>query len=425
MLMNAQMKKIQKYILLFLLTTLPVVGMQAVSLDEIPNVHVADRTKFVSDPDGYLSAEALAKADSIIASVWNASTAELVAVIVGNLDGNDIDMSATELFEKWGLGKKDKDNGVLLLVAMDDREAVIRTGYGVEGVLPDVVCSRILRQIMFPRFQAGDYDGGVVNALGAMCDIMTTPDAADELMSKYANDATAGGEDHFFRNYLIIGIVAFVTMLVILLLSYRNSSSMERHERYEKLRRLKLPYLVLTVGFIGIPVLSYLLLLYLMKRVRRQQPRCHNCDHHMRLIDEVHDNDYLTPAQDVEEQLNSIDYDVWHCDNCGANEIIPFVNHRVGFLICPNCNARAAVLESNNIVRQPTEHSEGAGRKVFVCRNCGQRREELYKIAKIMAPPVFLGGLGGGRGNGGGFGGFGGGGFGGGHTGGGGASGGW
>lgn len=418
------MELIKRYTVLLAIAIMAVVGVQARSLDDVPNVHVADRTRFVSDPAGYLSSGAVARADSILASVWRASTAEPVAVIVENIDGNDIDISATELFEKWGLGKKDKDNGVLLLVSMEDRKAVIRTGYGVEGVLPDVVCNRILQQIMLPAFKNGDYDGGIVNTLSAMRDIMTTPEAVDELRSEYANDATAGKEDHFFRNYLIFGVVVFVGMLVILLVVYCGSRSMERHDRYEKLRKLKLPYLVMTVGFIGIPVMSYLLLSYLMRRVRLQRLRCRNCDQRMRLIDEVHDNDYLTPAQDMEEQLNSVDYDVWHCDNCGENEIIPFVNHHAGFSVCPNCGARAAVYESNVVVRQPTELNDGVGRKTYFCKNCRKRREELYKIAKIIAPPVIIGGIGGG-GRSGGFGGFGGGGFGGGHTGGGGASGGW
>jgi uncharacterized protein len=141
----------------------------------------------------------------------------------------------------------------------------------------------------------------------------------------------------------------------------------------------------------------------------------------MKLIDEINDNSYLTPAQDCEEQLNSVDYDVWVCENCGEVKVLPYVNKTAGFSVCPECGARAESFIANDIIQRPTQFSEGIGRKTYTCRNCHNNRTELYKIEKL--PPIIVagGGFGGGSRGGGGFGG----GFGGGHTGGGGASGGW
>lgn len=76
------------------------------TVDEVPNVHAADSTRFVSDPDSHLSRAAIARADSILGSVWRSTTAEPVAVIVSDLGGADIDNYATDLFEAWGIGKK-------------------------------------------------------------------------------------------------------------------------------------------------------------------------------------------------------------------------------------------------------------------------------------------------------------------------------
>ena len=89
-------------------------------------------------------------------------------VIVENIDPEDIDEFATGLFSKWGLGKGDTDNGLLVLVARDMRRAVIRTGYGLEGVMPDIVCSGILKNRMFPDFRRGDYGAGLVSAAEAV-----------------------------------------------------------------------------------------------------------------------------------------------------------------------------------------------------------------------------------------------------------------
>lgn len=420
------MRKLSTTLLLLIIAAF---SAAAISLDKIPNVHVADRTRFVSDPNGYLSPASLAKADSILSNIWKTSSAEAVAVIVDNIDGLDIDTAGTRLFEKWGIGKSDKDNGVLILISMDDRKAVIRTGYGIEGVLPDVYCARILRNIMFPNFKSGNVDNGVIESLSAISDIVTSPEAADELMSKYENDATAqknASKPNYFRIYLTLSIIAAIAMILWLIYRYFSTRKMERHERYERFQPLTVPFLMLGVAGLGIPLIAYALLKFMMHRVRRSVPRCSNCDHKMRLIDEVHDNDYLTPAQDREEQLNSVDYDVWHCDNCQNNLILPYVNHHAAYEICPNCGARADRLESNTVVQQPTTTAEGIGAKTYVCNNCHQRRRQLYKIAKIVAAPTIIVGPGfggrGGRGEG--FGGFGGG-FGGGSTGGGGASGGW
>ena len=78
-----------------------------------------------------------------------------------------------------------------MLVAKDRRKAVIRPGYGMEGVLPDIVCGSILREQMFPAFRRGDFDGGVTAATATIARLLTDPDAAAELQSRL-EDATFG-----------------------------------------------------------------------------------------------------------------------------------------------------------------------------------------------------------------------------------------
>lgn len=414
-----------KFILYLFIAIFAVATTDARTIDEITNVHLADSTKFTADPDNYLSAAAIARADSITRHMWNVTTAEPVAVVVKNCSGIDPDIYATELFEAWGIGKKDKDNGLLILISIEDRKAVIRTGYGIEGLLNDGRCGTIIRHIIIPCMKENNVDGAVVGTLTAVSEIITTPEAADELLSKYANNAGANSnESDPFKAYLIIGCIIAVAMPILLIVIFCKSRRQNRHERYHKLNLLKVPFLVLTIGFIGIPILGYLLLLLLMHRARHAKTLCPNCQAKMELIDEVHDNSYLTPAQDREEQLGSVDYDVWHCNNCGENVILPYINQNAPYSVCKECGARAGVLISNSVVRQPTTEFEGVGCKRYHCKNCGKDHDVLYQIAKIVTPPIVI--LpGGGHGFGGGGGGFGGGSFGGGMTGGGGASGGW
>ncbi len=180
------------------------------TVDEVPNVHVADSSAYVCDPDGILSAQATAEINSLMRGIRRTTSAEPMVVIVDNIDPDDIDIFATELFEHWGLGKSDVDNGLLVLVAKDLRRAAIRPGYGLEGVLPDIVCAGILKNRMFPEFRNGDYSAGLVAASQAISSILTDPEAAAEFRSEQedADFAAGRGEDvNFFRVYLIIACV--------------------------------------------------------------------------------------------------------------------------------------------------------------------------------------------------------------------------
>lgn len=383
------------------------------TVDQVPNVQVENRTRFVSDPDAYISPAQLAAADSIASHIRQATTAEVVAVIVKDMSGQDINDFARLLTDKWGIGKADTDNGLLLLISVDDRQAGIFTGRGVEGIITDARAGRIRRDLMNPQLQAGQYGNAIIAALTEVERIMTDPKAADEIRSK----ADSNGEDNFFLYYLYISFGVMLLMVLYLLILYNSTSGMERHERYEKFMKLKSIYLGASAAFLFIPILAYLLQRTLAKTIRLSTPNCPNCGEKMRLIDEVHDNDYLTPAQDREEQLNSVDYDVWHCDNCGTNEITPYVNHNLPYSVCPNCGSRAEELIANEVVSQPTRSREGVGQKTYRCKNCGNRRKELYRIAKVATPPIVIipgGGGGGGFGGGNIGGGFGGGSFGGG-----------
>ena len=407
---------------------MPLLCLSARSVDDIPNVHLADRTRSVSNPDGVLSEAAVTRIDSTLARVWGATSGEVVVVAIDEMDSGDIDTYATELFTKWGIGKKDNDNGLLLLISKNDRKAVIRTGYGMEGVLPDIVCGRILRNEMFPRFKEGDYDGGTLAAVGTIAAALTDPQAAAEIRSKYANDsgARSGGDEEDFSDLLPFllnwALIATLGGLIVMFVGFNSARKLPAQERYFKLATYKPALLAITMLGIGLPVIAYLILAARMKRLRNGRHLCPNCSTPMKKLSEERDNDYLTPAQDTEEKLNSVDYDVWVCPQCNETDIIPYDNPRSAFTVCPQCGAKACTLEADRVVRRPTPLAKGAGIKVYNCRNCHNRTQRAYEIPKVIVPPVIIGG--GGFGGGGG-GGFSGGSFGGGMTGGGGASGGW
>jgi len=98
--------------------------------------------------------------------------AELAVVTIKSLEGGQIDDFAVRLFQQWGIGKQDRDNGVLLLVALDDRKARIEVGYGLEPILPDALAGRVLTEQLFPAFKQQKYGEGLAAAVERLAAII-------------------------------------------------------------------------------------------------------------------------------------------------------------------------------------------------------------------------------------------------------------
>ncbi|WP_437188050.1 TPM domain-containing protein [Planctomicrobium sp. SH668] len=103
----------------------------------------------------------------------------LVVVILKSLEGGQIDDFAEKLFKQWGIGLDGKDNGVLLLVAIEDRKARIEVGYGLEPILPDILAARILRDDLFPFFKQQQYAAGLQAAVQKITAIMIRNEPAE------------------------------------------------------------------------------------------------------------------------------------------------------------------------------------------------------------------------------------------------------
>ena len=390
------------------------------TVEQIENVQSADRTRFTSNPDGILSQAAVARIDSICYGLRQRGAAQVAVVAVDAIAGGDPFTFAYELFSKWGVGRREDSNGVGILLVREQREIRFVTGRGVEGVLPDALCKRIQTNYMLPAFREGDYDSGMLSAVARIDSLLTTPGAVAELKSKYENDEKQENYNAFYGYMSLAGTAAAILLLYVLFLAFTPSIK-SRFDRYNRLNKIKLLCICATFFTLGMALPALIVLLATMHYCRNRRRICPNCHSKMHKLLEDEDNKYLTPAQDLEEQLESIDYDVWLCDTCGEVDVYPFPNKRTIYSECQQCHARTSYLESDRIFSQPDTTSCGYGMRTYICRNCGKKSEIYYEIPKTAAPVVILPMGGGSRG-----GGFGGGGsFGGGSTGGGGASGGW
>lgn len=124
--------------------------------------------RLVNDYTGTLSNLDIAKLENKLVQYDQESSVQIAIVIIKSLDGYEISDYAFRLGETWGIGQADTDNGALVLVSMNDREMWIATGYGLEATVTDALAKRIVENEMKPRFQNGDFAGGLSAASDAI-----------------------------------------------------------------------------------------------------------------------------------------------------------------------------------------------------------------------------------------------------------------
>ena len=116
------------------------------------------------------------------------TSTQIVVVTLPTLGGADIALYATELGQVWGVGQEGVDNGAVILVARDDREVFIATGYGLEGAIPDAVASRIVRNILVPSFRQNRFYAGLSAAADALMQAAAGTYTADAAPMPYEED---------------------------------------------------------------------------------------------------------------------------------------------------------------------------------------------------------------------------------------------
>lgn len=136
-------------------------------------------SSYVTDQAGVIDPSTESRLESLLGRFERISSAQIAIVTVASLGGRDIESFSAERFAAWGIGRKGKDNGVLILIAPNERSMRIEVGYGLEGVLPDSLAGRILDETVVPRFRAGDVNGGVWEGAVTICRVIAAKSNVD------------------------------------------------------------------------------------------------------------------------------------------------------------------------------------------------------------------------------------------------------
>ena len=126
----------------------------------------------VSDYGGMLPPEAERRLETLLKELEEKDSTQVAVLTIPSLDGDSLEDFSMRVAERWKIGRKGFDNGVILIIARDDRKVRIEVGYGLEGRLTDLTAGRIIRDRIVPEFRAGRFDQGVLNGVVALTEVV-------------------------------------------------------------------------------------------------------------------------------------------------------------------------------------------------------------------------------------------------------------
>jgi uncharacterized protein len=169
-------------------------------------------TGYVVDNAHLLQPAEAAALDARLSAFRTQSQRQIVVATLPDLGGDDIEDYANRLLRAWGLGDKQRNDGLLVLIVPSEHKVKIEVGYGLEGIVTDALSSVIISQAMAPRFRAGDYAGGINAATDALIQQLRLPD--DQARAVAAQAQARARQPHFDAGALVF-LVIFVLFFVL------------------------------------------------------------------------------------------------------------------------------------------------------------------------------------------------------------------
>ncbi|MDD5472962.1 MAG: TPM domain-containing protein [Candidatus Methanoperedens sp.] len=231
---------------------------------------------FVTDNANMIDPVYKDKITQLAQNIEKESTVEIAVVTVDSLDGESKEMYAVNLFKQAGIGKKDKDNGLLILVAKQEREYRFEVGYGLEGTITDSMKVNIGDRIIVPNFRNGEYGKGIYEAMVVIEGLVK---GNEEVISQYSMTNTNQNQSPNIST--IQGLVLIVSLLIAIICNYlfkkindivpinTIKGELDTEEEYEKIieksnenkkhnKNNKIKRLVLLFGYSTAVIAAYL-----------------------------------------------------------------------------------------------------------------------------------------------------------------------
>ncbi len=333
---------------------------------------------FIADPRDVIPAAAQKALDDRITAIQRAGLGDIAVAIIPSIGDYSASQVALEIYRTWRvgsvaeIGSTRRNVGVLILIVPKELspnnrgECWINTGTGAEGFITDGAAAAICRDAIIPRLRERDHAGGVGAGISRLEALMrrdrgsgAAPPAGARGLPTTQPSPPAGSGGFFIGGGWLIG--GGMALLIAAIIAFR--------------------------------------------RWRRHRPRkCANCGRMMERLSERDDNAKLTAGQVVEEQLDSVDYDVWSC-RCGHALVIPYRRWFTKYKRCRDCGHLTATVRRRTIARA-THSSTGLAEDRYSCKHCKAAWTESV-VLPVLVDTSSDGSSGGGGGGGSSFGGSG------------------
>nr|WP_300704647.1 TPM domain-containing protein [Bacteroides sp.] len=363
---------------------------------DVPNPRNESVFNWVSNPNQILDQSCVEKVNKMLAQLEDSLSIEVAVVALPSIGENTPTEFAHKLFEHWGVGKKADDNGLLILLVLDQRTVTFETGYGLEGVLPDALCFRIQQKAMVPWFKEGNFDEGMVQGVQAVT------------LTLYGSDYESASQDTWgihwerigetFRDFLtdIPFILYLIFWIVLILLNVivgfvmangarpKNNSAAAAIHVLTHYKPFGCGCLIL---FFPIwPALFIVSLWYKYCQYRRvilQSETCDSCKAvALQLLSDELAEPLLSTSERMENQLKSAIHRIYRCSSC---EWTLRYNSTVTseYRMCNQCHTIARKqVGSWKTIKEPTYSDNGLEVADYVCQMCGDKKQAKQTIPR-------------------------------------------
>ncbi|MFH1847201.1 MAG: TPM domain-containing protein [Candidatus Omnitrophota bacterium] len=164
------MKRLNEFVITAIFCGYFLFGLNAFAVQD---ARVMSPLGFVNDYAGILPSDKETKMEALLTEIENKTSVEIAVVTLNTTVPLTIEQYAVDLFEKWGIGKKGKDNGILMLIAVVDRKVRIEVGYGLEGTVTDLQSKMIIQNLIVPAFKNRDYAVGILSAVIGLAELIS------------------------------------------------------------------------------------------------------------------------------------------------------------------------------------------------------------------------------------------------------------
>lgn len=200
--MNSLMKKHKKFLLIFVFIFIFIGNLFASKIPALAGKPLHDFAKVLTNSQ-------FKDLESKLLQIDNRGKFQMAILIIKELDHTDIETYAVEVFENWKLGKAGEDNGLLILVAYEDHKIRFEVGYGLEGVLTDLRCGKIIRNVIAPEFKKNNYYEGLNLAVESITNIIEGDESSLELI-----------EEEDYEEFPIGSIMYAIAIIIFILVKH-------------------------------------------------------------------------------------------------------------------------------------------------------------------------------------------------------------